>query len=238
VAQIIDGGLENVGNVPIYSGPILDGKLVVETAQSAYNAGRQNKVAVMIGNNSAEVPAGFVNARSEDELFNLFGSMKDEAKAVYKPDSTTEFAKMLTLVNTDKVWAEPARFTARAVTAKGQPAYVYLFSYVSPSMKQMMRYGAAHASEIGYVFNNLRSWNGSVITAGDSAVAKMMNSYWTNFAKTGNPNGNGLANWVVFNAAKNEVFEIKPDGSAATELDERKARLDVIEKAVTSGNLH
>lgn len=238
VAQIVDGGQENVGNVPIYSGPILDGKLVVETAQSAYNAGRQNKVSVMIGNNSAEVPAGFVNARSKEELLNLFGNMKEEAKAVYEPDTTTEFAKMLTLVNTDKVWAEPARFTARAVTSKGEPAYVYLFSYVSPSMKQMMRYGAGHGSEIGYVFNNLRSWNGSVIAPEDSAVAKMMNTYWANFAKTGNPNGNGLSNWSVYNSTNDEILEIKPDGSAVSEADSRKARLDVIEKAVTSGALH
>lgn len=239
VAQIIDGGQETDGQsgAPIYSGPILDGKLVVETAQSAYNAGRQNNVAVMIGNNSAEVPAGFINARSKDELLNLFGNMKNEAATVY---DTTDFAKMLTLVNTDKVWAEPARFTARAVTAKGQAAYVYLFSYVSPSMKQMMRYGASHASEIGYVFDNLRSWNGapSQFTTRDSAVAKMMNSYWTNFAKTGNPNGNGLANWAVFDTAKNEILEIKPDGTAVSESDPRKARLDLIEKAVTSGNLH
>jgi para-nitrobenzyl esterase len=92
-------------------------------------------------------------------------------------------------------------------------------------------------SEIGYVFNNLRSWNGSVITAGDSALARMMNTYWTNFAKTGNPNGGGLPNWSVFDSSKNEILEIKP-GSAVNEADPRKARLDVIEKAVTSGNLH
>jgi len=240
VVQIVDGGQETdgQGGAPIYSGPILDGKLVVETAQSAYNAGRENKVSIIIGNNSAEVPAGFVNARSKDELFNLFGSIKDEAKKVYDAGDSVAFAKILTLVNTDKVWAEPARFTARAITAKGKTAYVYLFSYVSPSMQQMMRYGAAHASEIGYVFNNLRSWNGSVITSHDSAVAKMMNTYWTNFAKTGNPNGSGLPNWSVYDSTKNEILEIRPDGKAISEPDPRKARLDLIEKAVTSGNLH
>lgn len=240
VALIVDGSQETDGNggVPIYSGPILDGKLVVETAQSAYNADRQHKVPIIISSNSAEVPAGFVNARSKEELFNLFGSMKDEARAVYEPDSTAEFAKILTLVNTDKVWAEPARFTARAVTTKGEAAYVYLFSYVSPSMRERMRFGAGHGSEIGYVFNNLRIRNGSVIDPRDSTVAKMMNSYWVNFAKTGNPNGNDLPNWSVYDYTKNEILEIKTDGSAVSEPDLRKARLDVIEKAVTSGNLH
>jgi para-nitrobenzyl esterase len=82
--------------------------------------------------------------------------MKAEANTVYDTDGNTEFPKCLLWVNTDKVWAEPARFTARADTAKGAPAYIYLFSYVSPSMQQWMRYGAGHASEIAYVFDNLK----------------------------------------------------------------------------------
>lgn len=240
VAQIVDGGQESAGQggPPTYPGPVLDGKLVVETAQSAHEAGRQAKVPLIIGSNSAEVPAGFVNARSKEELLNLFGNMKDEARTVYDVGDTTDFAKMLTMVNTDKVWAEPARFTARAFAAKDAPAYIYLFSYVSPSMQQMMRFGAGHASEISYVFNNLRSWNGSVIAPKDREVAKMMNTYWANFAKTGDPNGEGLAKWPVYDPKKDEILEIRSDGSAVGEADSRKARLDVIEKAVTSGNLH
>ncbi|HQS56380.1 MAG: carboxylesterase [Bacteroidetes bacterium 24-39-8] len=240
VAQIVDGGQETAGQGgPItYPGPILDGKLVVETAQSAYEAGRIPNVTLMIGSNSAEVPAGFVNARSKDELFSLFGNMKSDAAAVYDPEGKEDFAKILCLVNTDKVWAEPARFTANAFTTKGKSAYLYLFSYVPASMQQMMHFGASHASEIGYVFNNLRGRNGAVMADKDLAVAKMMNTYWGNFAKTGNPNGNGLTEWPVYDNKKNSLIEFQLDGTAVGKPDFRNARLDLIQKAVNTGNLH
>ena len=239
VADIIDSGEENVGNTPIYSGPILDGKLVIETAESAYKAGRQNNVPIIIGSNSAEVPAGFVNALNKEELFSLFGNMKEEAQKVFAPDTTRTLAEMLTMVNTDKVWAEPARFTANAVTKKANSAYIYLFSYVPEAMKARARYGAPHASEIAYVFNNLNArWGNPKTMPEDEAVAKMMNVYWANFAKTGNPNGIGLPEWPIYNAKSNKLIDFQPDGKAVGKPDPKKARLDVIEKAVTSGNLH
>jgi len=233
VAEIVDGGQESdgPGGPVIYSGPILDGKLVVETAQSAYQAGRQARAPLIIGSNSAEVPGGFVNARSKDQLLSLFGTLKDEAIAAYDPGGNTDFAKMLTMVNTDKVWAEPARFTARAFFAKGEPAYIYRFSYVPASMQQMMRYGAAHGSEIPYVFDNLTGRNGTAVAPKDQEVAKTMNAYWANFAKTGDPNGEGLPKWPRFDPQRDEILEFRPDGSTVASPDPRKARLDVMEQA-------
>jgi len=139
---------------------------------------------------------------------------------------------MLTMVNTDKVWADPARFTANAFFAKGAPAFIYLFSYVSTSMQGKMRYGAAHASEIPYVFNSLGSRNGATVAPEDQKVAKMMNAYWANFAKTGDPNGPGLPRWPVYDPQKNELLEFQADGTPVGKPDPKKARLDVIEQAV------
>lgn len=236
VAEIVDGGQETdgPGGVPIYSGPILDGKLVVETAESAYKLGKVPNVPIIIGSNSAEVPAGFVNAKSKEELLALFGNFKEEASTVYDLDGKTNFAQMLTLVNTDKVWAEPARFTARAFASKSIPVYTYLFSYVSESMKDRMKYGASHASEIPFVFDNLIERNGITFTEKDKGVAKMINSYWVNFAKTGNPNEKGLPLWSMYDTNKNNIFELNKEGSAGTIQDYRKARLDIIEKAFES----
>ena len=66
-----------------YSGPILDGRLVTETVETAYKAGRQHNVSIIIGSNSAEVPSGFVNANSKEELLSLFGNYKEEATSAY-----------------------------------------------------------------------------------------------------------------------------------------------------------
>lgn len=235
VAEIVDGGQESAGRGgPItYAGPILDGKLVIETSESAYKAGRQARVPIMIGSNTAEVPAGFVNANSKEELLNLFGSFKEEAKSAYDPTGKTDFAEMLTMVNTDKVWAEPARFTADAFVAQKSRAYIYLYGYVPASMQERMRYGASHASEIAYVFNNLNArWGIKTATSKDIAVANMMNAYWANFAKTGNPNGKGLPKWSAYKTKKNKILEIRSDGSAKSIVDPKKDRLDVMEKAV------
>jgi para-nitrobenzyl esterase len=166
-------------------------------------------------------------------LLSQFSNIKVEFTSANDSDGKTEFAKMLTLVNTDKVWAEPARFTARAFIARGTPAYVYLFSYVADSMRQRMRYGAAHASEIAYVFDNLKGRNAANVTPRDQEVARLMSTYWANFARSGDPNGKGLPKWPIFDLKKNDIFEFRTDGSALSGPDQRKARLDIMEKSAT-----
>ncbi|MCW5552184.1 MAG: carboxylesterase family protein [Verrucomicrobiae bacterium] len=234
VAEIVDGGQETdgQGGPRTYSGPILDGKLVVETAESAYKAGRHARVPLIIGNTSAEIGGGFVNSTSsKEDLFSLFGKLKDESQSAYDPDGNKEFAEVITKFNTDWVWGEPARFTARVFVASGSPAYIYHFGYVPASMRERARYGAGHGSEVGYVFNNLSGGRGGTPAPQDQEVARMLNGYWVNFAKTGNPNGKGLPEWPLYGIQKEEILDIQADGKLVGKPDPRKARLDVIEKA-------
>lgn len=236
VEEIVDGGQETDGeNGPrTYSGPILDGELVVETAESAYEAGRQADVPLMIGNTSAEVGGSFVNnSSSKEELFSLFGELEDEAKAAYDPNGNKEFAEVITKFNSDWVWGEPARMTARTFVAADNPAYMYLFSYVPEAMRERMRFGAGHGSEVAYVFNNLDArWGDTEATPEEQELAQVMNTYWANFAKTGDPNGEGVPEWPAYDAQNEEILEIEPDGETVGKPDPRKERLDVIKKAI------
>ncbi len=244
VEEIVDGGQENdgQGGPRTYAGPILDGKFVVETAESAYKAGRQARVPLMIGNNSAEIGGGFVNASSsKEELFALFGELKDEAKTAYDPDGDKEFAEVITKFNTDWVWGEPARFTASSYAEIGDPVYIFLFSYVPAHMKERMQYGPGHGTDVSFVFNNLGIGGFGPPppppTPEDQEVARIMNSYWANFAKTGDPNGKELPLWPDYKPKTNEILDIQADGKPVGKPDPRKARMDVIEKAFKSSRV-
>ncbi|NJB71363.1 para-nitrobenzyl esterase [Saonia flava] len=236
VEEIVDGGQETdgEGGPRIYSGPILDGKLVIETAESAYNKGKQLKIPLIIGSNSAEIGGSFVNASTtKEELFSLFGNFKEEAKVAYDPEGNKEFAEVITKFNTDWVWGEPGRFAARAFAEQGEPTFIYHFGFVPEPLKERMKYGAGHGSEVGYVFNNLDArWGNPEITPEDKKVAEIMNAYWVNFAKTGDPNGAGLPEWPVYNEEGGEILDIELNGDAVGKPDPRKARLDVIKKAI------
>ncbi len=235
VEEIVDGGQENDSSgVRTYSGPILDGKLVVETAESAYKAGRQARVPLIIGNCSAEIGGAFVsNANTKEGLFLLFGELEAEAKAAFDPEGNKEFAEVITKFNTDWVWGEPARMAARAFVAQRNPAYMYQFGYVPATMRERARYGAGHGSEVPFVFNTLNArWGVSTgPTPGEKELAGIMNSYWVNFAKTGNPNGRGLPLWPLYDTQKEEILDIELDGKAVSKPDPRKIRFNVIEKA-------
>jgi para-nitrobenzyl esterase len=241
--EIVDGGQETDGQdgPRIYSGPILDGKLVVETAETAYMAGRQPKIPLIIGNCSAEIGGPFVsNSKTKEELFASFGDLEAEATAAYDADGNKKFDEVVTIFNTDWVWGEPARMTAKAFIAKGAPVYLYHFGYVPAAAHQRSPYGAVHGSEVPFVFNTLNTRWGSTAeaTPGENKLSKVLSSYWVNFAKTGNPNGAGLPNWPQYNNQNQNILDVELDGKIISKPDPRKARFNVIEKAmINRGNI-
>ncbi|MBS1790247.1 MAG: carboxylesterase family protein [Acidobacteria bacterium] len=223
-------------NAPFYeTTPILDGKLITETAETAYKARHQPHIPLMLGSNSADSAGNRIRSRTKEEFFARFGQWSAEAKAAYDPDGTTDLATIVSRANDDFGQAEPARFAANAFAANGSPVYLYRFSYVQTAMRQQARAGAPHGGEISFVFGTLGGGRGGAPTPEDLDVSRMAQSYWVNFARTGDPNGPGLPIWPRHVAGKDQIFDFRPDGSASASQDIRKARLDVMEKATDSG---
>ena len=235
--QVLRGAPVQPGSgLPSYeTTPILDGKLITETAETAYKARHEPRIPLMLGSNSADTAGNRIRATTKEQFFARFGQWSDQAKAAYDPDGTTDLATMVTRANDDFGQAEPARFAANAFAANGSPVYRYRFSYVQTAMRERMRAGAPHGGEIAFVFGTLTGFAGSTLSLEDQAVSRMAQSYWVNFAKTGDPNGAGLPAWPRHDPSKDSIFEFRPDGTAGAIPDTRKARLDVMKLATESG---
>jgi para-nitrobenzyl esterase len=235
--QVLRGAPARPGaNVQNYeTTPILDGKLVTETAETAYKAKHEPRIPLMLGSNSADTAGNRIRAATKEQFFARFGQWSAQAKAAYDPDGSSDLATLVSRANNDFGQAEPARFAADAFASSGSPVYRYRFSYVQTAMREQMRTGAPHGGEIAFVFGTLTARPGSTLSTEDQAISRMAQSYWANFAKTGDPNGTGLPAWPRHDPRKDSIFEFRPDGSAGAGQDTWKARLDVMKLATESG---
>jgi para-nitrobenzyl esterase len=208
-------------------GPILDGKIMVESVEESYSAGHNMKVPMLVGANSLDI--GFSFAKTMDEIMKPFGPDADKALAAYDPNKTGNLQAVGYQVAMDRLMIEPARFTAKVFAGQGQPSYLYRFSYVAESIRAKTP-GAPHATEIPFVFDTVKAKYGAALTAADEAAAKAANTYWANFAKTGNPNGAGLEKWPAYKSDTNMLLDFTAEGPKAM-ADPWQSRMDLTEAA-------
>lgn len=217
-------------NQPGYSGPMIDGHVVVTDPQSAYLAGAGWHVPLMIGTNSMDIGFGF--AHSKDELFAAFGADRQKAMQAYDPSGTGDLRTVQYQVSMDRFMLEPARFVASVFASEGVPAFEYRFSYVAQSMRSKWP-GAPHATEIPFVFDSVQAKYGNELAPEDEKIAQAMLSYWVSFAKTGDPSTGNTPAWPRYTPATDMLMDFTENGPVA-EKDPLKARLDVTAAHVSS----
>jgi len=84
--------------------------------------------------------------------------------------------------------------------------YTYYFDRVIP-WPEHPEFGAFHTSDVPYAFNTIHAIN-RPWEAVDDTVADAMSSYWTNFAKTGDPNGGSLPRWPAYSPADHQTMQL------------------------------
>lgn len=195
---------------------VVDGWVLPEAPVDVFNANQQAKVPLLVGSlaNEGHELLPLNNALTESELDQYlnktFAETAPKLKALYAEDLAISPGMALREILTDAFMAMSMRGWAQYNHNADQPTYLYYMDYVPPAYQIYLfddpnlnlpggprSTGAYHSGDLAYVFNNVGK-TGDFWLEEDFAMARAMSGYWTNFAKTGNPNGANLPNWARY----------------------------------------
>jgi para-nitrobenzyl esterase len=180
----------------------IDGRVLTEPIGDTYKAGRQAHVPLLAGWNKDEgiaaiahmTPALFKTTaqyffKSKTPQFLALYPFANEAETLISADNFG--GEMFTFFCTWK-WVEAQKET------RGSTTYRYVFDLGLPTSPERPVPIVIHAEELEYVFGTLDTRKGFTWRPEDRKLSEEIMSYWTNFAKTGDPNGPGLVHWPAF----------------------------------------
>jgi para-nitrobenzyl esterase len=217
---------------PPVPGPVIDGWVLTRSPAAVFAGGQQSAIPLLIGSTTRE----FGGSSSPDELReriqNAAGSFAPQMLSLYgladggvgTPDP--KYGSVADQLAADSFFRCPVTTQAGWHAAAHHLTYQYQFSRAIPGHEAE---GAMHSGDLPYVFGyfpktgNLTGSFGEV----DRKLADLMETYWTNFAKTGNPNGGTLPNWPEFDGTQ-AFLEFTQEGTAVANSGPlRKSQCDL-----------
>jgi para-nitrobenzyl esterase len=203
-------------------GPIVDGDFMPDQPRTLYDAGNIAKVPYILGSNTDEgtlFTVGQPQVASESELTaqlaKNFTPPPAEIEALYPLGATVDggspYTDVLARVFGDAVLICTTYDTAVRAAKAGSSVYMYNFDI--PVDIPGLNLGATHGSELVYVFGTATNF-----TAETRKVSDRVQTYWTNFANTGDPNGTDVLAWPKFSQAANVRMNFGPESTIVTDF--------------------
>ena len=194
--------------------PIIDGYVIPDDQYKLYEAGQFNDTPILVGCNSDE-GASFSHEKDPKAFIASvearYGGFADDLLKAY-PVGENSVPKTARDLARDAAFGWHTWSWARLQSRIGKSkAYLYYFDQHPdyPEDSPRYGYGSPHGQDVAYVFMTLDASNPET-TESDLAISEAMAAYWTNFAKTGNPNGEGVPEWPAFSDETPEVMVFGP----------------------------
>ena len=212
--------------------PVIDGYFFPEEPAAIFASHQQSDVPMLVGWNRDEGTNQVVNSPEKLTVAGLqatakadFGSAAAEFTKVYAAADDQQATRAAEDYASDKFIAFATWAWLEAQAQSGHaPIYRYYFAMDQPGDPLHSKsIGTFHSDDIEYVFGNLDSRKGATWRPADYKLSEEMQTYWTNFAKTGDPNSPGLPHWPMYKAQTNwQVMHL--DDTPTAEPDAHRDR--------------
>ena len=205
--------------------PDIDGRFLTRSPAASFAGGRFNRVPVIDGTNLDEYRlfvaiaqlrgAPVVTAANyQGEIAATLGVPAAQAAAIaaqYPLGAYSDPSLALGAVGTDAIFACPA-LSADEALSKYVPVYAYEFNDTNAPQRYLppvgFPYGAAHESEVQYLFTLQNTANPGVLSAPQWQLATDMKQYWTSFARHVVPASSAGPQWPRFNDTSQQMLSL------------------------------
>lgn len=209
--------------------PFIDGWLLKDQMEAVFSRGDQMRIPMIVGANSYEgVLLRTLFHVSVDDVLHAVAPHLDDLSDLYPPQLLMTPDFLADHIWGDAAFVEPARMIARDMARVGEPVYHYCFDFQPPLLRLLG--GTPHGLDVVYSFGNLRRVVpfplSELMHPHNEEVSRVMVAFWTNFAKTGDPNGRTVPDWPRFAEGDEETLAFGNYGMSV-ERDYLKDRLDL-----------
>jgi para-nitrobenzyl esterase len=220
----------------------VDGYFFTESPAKTYAEGRQAHVPLLVGWNSAESSWRAILGKDEPTPENYekairarFGTRADEILKLYSGATREQVTEAATDLAGDQFIAFSTwKWSDIHSKTGGKPVFRYFYAHPRPAAKDakpdaVLPQGASHSAEIEYAMGNLATNNVFAWTADDYKVSKVMQEFFANFIKNGDPNGKDLPRWKNVTAEK-PIYFMRLDVDSRPEQEKNRERYLFLDK--------
>lgn len=217
---------------PAAAEPNVDGRVLVHLPAEVFASGKQMAIPLLIGSTTREFGMQGSTDEVKKMIENVTGNLAPQALQLYGladgGQGTTDplYGPVGNQWLADLVFRCPSTTQAMWQNALHQRTYEYQLEHAIPGQEAE---GAVHSADLPYVFGyypkhgNISGPFGDV----DFKLADLIETYWTNFARRGNPNGEGLPNWPEYDGSQ-AFIDFTQDGQVVAQTGGlRRAQCDL-----------